>query len=195
MKNERIEAVMDVGNITATYQPGHSHADSLNYELHIDGNPFVIDTGISTYDKTPRRQFERSTAAHNCVMVEKDTKGTGDYVDSSQVWGGFRVGKRCNVTLMIDKANEVVACHNGYGKKCKRRFAIEDGKFVVEDTYDGNAVSLIHLVVDADTNRIKIEGARKVEMADEKYSVEYNRFLSSRVMKIYFMGKVKYTIQ
>ena len=66
---------------------------------------------------------------------------------------------------------------------------------MVEDTYDGNAVSLIHIVVDADTNRIKIEGARKVEMVDEKYSVEYNRFLPNKVMKIYFMGKVKYTIE
>ena len=43
-----IEAFVDAGNITATYQPGHTHADALNYELHIDGKPVVVDTGIST---------------------------------------------------------------------------------------------------------------------------------------------------
>lgn len=64
-----LEAVVDVGNITATYQPGHSHADTFNYELRIDCRPFVVDTGISTYNKTARRQYERSTSAHNTVTV------------------------------------------------------------------------------------------------------------------------------
>ena len=58
------EVILDIGGITASYQPGHSHADTFNYELKIDGHPFIIDTGISTYNKTERRQWERGTAAH-----------------------------------------------------------------------------------------------------------------------------------
>lgn len=42
------EAIVDVGDIRASYQPGHSHADMFNYELRIGGKLFVIDTGIST---------------------------------------------------------------------------------------------------------------------------------------------------
>lgn len=83
---------MDVGDIKASYQPDHSHADTFNYELRIGGKPFVVDTGISTYDKTARRQYERGTAAHNTVMIGNK--------DSSEVWGGFRVGKRAKVRLL-----------------------------------------------------------------------------------------------
>lgn len=189
-----LEVMVDVGNITATYQPGHTHADSLNYELRIDGKPFVVDTGISTYNKTPRRQYERSTIAHNCV-VPADNYGTDSSQSSSQVWGGFRVGKRCKVSLLTDSANEVSACHNGFAKSCSRTFRIENDAFIVEDQYDGNAISLIHLAQDADVNRICVEGASKIEVVDEQYSVEYNRFLPCKVMKIYFAGKLKYTIR
>ena len=89
MKSTRFEAIIDVGNITAEHQPGHSHADTFNYMLRVDGKPYVVDTGISTYNKTTRRQYERSTAAHNTVIV--------DGKDSSRVWGGFRVGRRSKV--------------------------------------------------------------------------------------------------
>lgn len=47
------EAIVDVGDIRASYQPGHSHADTFNYELRIGGKPFVMDTGISTYERQP----------------------------------------------------------------------------------------------------------------------------------------------
>ena len=67
LQGSRQEAIIDVGNITATYQPGHTHADTFTYELHIDDCPVIVDTGISTYNKTPRRLYERSTQAHNTV--------------------------------------------------------------------------------------------------------------------------------
>lgn len=104
-----MEAIVDIGNITATYQPGHTHADTFNYELHINGEPFVVDTGISTYNKTARRQYERSTSAHNTVSIN----GKNSY----DVWGGFRVGKRAKTTLITDKPYYIKALHNGYGKK------------------------------------------------------------------------------
>ena len=42
----QMEAVVDIGNIQATYQPGHSHADTFNYELRWKGCPYIVDTGI-----------------------------------------------------------------------------------------------------------------------------------------------------
>ncbi len=186
LKTDKIEAIVDIGNITATYQPGHTHADTFNYELRIDGKPFIVDTGISTYDKTPRRQYERSSAAHNSVIV--------DGKDSSHVWGGFRVGKRCKVDLIKDNTEEIIALHNGFSKDCKRRLAIENETFVVEDYYDGEAISMIHLTDNADINRITIEGATKVEMEEGKYSTEYNKFLDCKIMKLLFCNHMKYSI-
>lgn len=187
LQNSSMEAIVDVGNITATYQPGHSHADTFNYELRINGIPFVVDTGISTYDKTARRQYERSTVAHNCVSVEGK--------DSSEVWGGFRVGNRCKVHVTCDEANKVEAWHDGFKHKCIRSFRMLDNSFIVEDSYPGEAVSYIHLDANASLDRIKIEGSEQVEVYDEKYSVEYNRFIEAKVLKVYFKNKLKYTIQ
>ncbi len=139
----RIEAVIDVGEITATYQPGHTHADVLNYELHIGGIPFIVDTGISTYDKTPRRQAERSTKAHNCITV-------GDR-DCAEVWGGFRVAGRYRVQLTDDApagVSAIVRCCDG--ESYSRRFSISGGVFCVEDSLRGDksgngGVSRLHL--------------------------------------------------
>ena len=194
MKNDNMEAIVDVGNITATYQPGHTHADTFNYELRIDGKPFVVDTGISTYNKTERRQYERGTMAHNCVVVDSQ--------NSSEVWGGFRVGKRCHTditdssfstTNFTNLTNCIVASHDGYGKACRRRFEMKEDAFVVEDWYDGEAVSYVHLAEDADEKRIAVEGATSIDIKEDKYSTEYNRFRPCKVMAIHFKGKLRYS--
>ena len=181
-----MEAIVDVGNITATYQPGHTHADTLNYELHIDGKPFVVDTGISTYNKTERRQLERSTIAHNCVSVEGK--------NSSEVWGGFRVGRRSSTEITEEADNTIEAVHNGFGKECRRRFEMKDGSFTVEDWFDGEAVSYIHLAENADESRVIIEDALSTESKPWKYSTEYNRFHEGKVIEIKFKGNCSYTI-
>ena len=188
LANAHMESFVDVGNITATYQPGHTHADTFNYELRIDGKPFVVDTGISTYNKTERRQYERGTMAHNCVVPV----GCGD---SSEVWGGFRVGKRCHTDIIESTDNVIVASHDGFENPCKRRFEMTSDGLVVEDWYDGEAVSYVHLAEGADESRMTVEGAMNIEIKEEKYSTEYNRFRPCKVMVIHFKEKLKYTIR
>ena len=107
-----MEAIVDVGNITSTYQPGHTHADLFNYEVMICNRRFIADTGISTYNKTDRRQYERSSMAHNTIVV--------DNTDCYQVWGGFRVGRRVNAEIMKDEENNVCAQYVLDGKKIRR---------------------------------------------------------------------------
>lgn len=187
LQNEHLEAVVDVGNITASYQPGHTHADTFNYELRIGEKPLVVDTGISTYNKTERRQLERSTVAHNTVSVNG--------MNSSEVWGGFRVGKRCHADIIECPDNHVEACHNGFEKKCWRKYSMNDRAFVVEDRYDGEAISYIHLAEGANEKRVTIEGANKVDVKPWKYSTTYNQFLDGKVMEIHFKGQLRYTIQ
>lgn len=186
MMSERMEVTVDVGNIMASYQPGHAHADTFNYELRIDGKPFVVDTGISTYNKNERRQLERSSKAHNCVVV--------DGKDSSEVWGGFRVGKRCHTDIIEDTDKTIVASHDGFGKPCKRRFEMTEETFVVEDWYEGEAVSYVHLAENADSDRIKVKGTKDIEVKPWKYSTEYNRFHNGRVMEIRFNNHIRIQI-
>jgi hypothetical protein len=124
------EAIVDVGAIGPDYIPGHAHADTLNFEMHIGGCPVIVDTGTSTYgddggtdkDKAHAqtlRQKQRATAAHNAVEI--------DGLDSSEVWGGFRVAKRAYpLDLHIDESADKISCaHDGYrrlpGKPIHRR--------------------------------------------------------------------------
>lgn len=197
-----MEAVVDAGNITASYQPGHSHADTFNYELRIDGKPFIIDTGISTYDKTPRRQLERSTKAHNTVTI--------DNRDSNEVWGGFRVGKRAKVTIIDESETGIKASHDGFGKSAihTRCFRLENGQLSISDNVEGHhdCKNYLHFApgteiifadkgcITTNTAKINIEGAETVEITDGKISTEYNRFLPVKIAIMHFKHEMKYII-
>lgn len=102
------ELFMDVGNIQPSYQPGHTHSDTFHFDLYKDGHPVFIDTGVSTYEKNSRRQQERSTSSHNTVVINDENQ--------TQVWGGFRVGKRAKVISLFEEENRITAVHDGYKK-------------------------------------------------------------------------------
>lgn len=74
------------GEIGPSYQPGHAHADSWSFELWKSGKKIIGDTGCSTYVPGPIRSYERSTKAHNTVVI--------DGQNSSEVWASHRVGRR-----------------------------------------------------------------------------------------------------
>jgi len=125
---KEFEIVMDIGQIAPKYQPGHSHADSLQFLLNYKNKPVIVDTGISTYEKNDRRQLERSTSSHNTVSINDQ--------NSSEVWGGFRVAARAKVSILNETATLIEASHNGYrrlGMTHDRIFSIEESTFGVED--------------------------------------------------------------
>lgn len=202
IQNTAFEGFVDVGNITATYQPGHTHADTFSYELRIKDKPFIIDTGISTYNKTQRRQYERSTSAHNTVTIA--------HTDSNEVWGGFRVGRRAHVILQKDTSHSITAVHSGFGRKTlhKRTFALESTSFTVRDdiTSDQTACSHIHFAPEATiisytNNQIQtnvaticIENADSVEIHPGKASTAYNTFQDIAIARIHFKHHSIYRI-
>jgi len=100
------ECIIDIGNIGASYQPGHAHADTFNFVLNIDNLPFIVDSGISTYDSNQNRFFERSTSAHNTVTIEGQ--------NSSDVWSSFRVASRASVKINSKGCDFIDSEHNGY---------------------------------------------------------------------------------
>src|SRR5579872_3010652 len=82
----RLCMIIDAGEIGPSYLPGHSHCDTLSFELAAGTVPIIVDTGVSTYEIGARRQLERSTAAHNTVQLGS--------LEQSEIWAGFRVGRR-----------------------------------------------------------------------------------------------------
>lgn len=124
MKLPNYEILIDIGKIGPDYIPGHAHSDTFNFILYLNQSPFIVDTGISTYEKNKRRNQERSTLAHNKVML--------DGIEQSEVWGGFRVAKRAKINHLVESTNQITAAHNGYdhiGCKHQRTFFTKKNRF------------------------------------------------------------------
>lgn len=137
-QNENIKLIMDVGSIGVDYQPGHAHADTLSFELAVQGTPVLTNLGTSGYAETERRSYERSTEAHNTVVV--------DGKNSSDVWSTFRVGKRARGSLIYCDGDKdklfVSASHDGYSqtfRKChhERSWRLEGRQLKITDRVVG----------------------------------------------------------
>jgi uncharacterized heparinase superfamily protein len=137
---ERSDAVLllDVAPVGPDYIPGHAHADTLSFEMSLGGRRVFVNSGTSRYGSGGERLRQRATAAHNTVIV--------DDTDSSQVWGGFRVGRRAYpFDLEIDCGDPAtVRCsHDGYrrrqgGATHERSWRLERGRLIVEDSVTGS---------------------------------------------------------
>ena len=123
-------AFVDVAPVGPDYLPGHAHADTLSFELSVGGREIIVNRGTSVYGTGPRRQWERGTAAHSTVQIGAH--------DSSEVWSGFRVGRRARPQRVRLTGHSVEAAHDGYGHLPgspvhHRRWALDGRGLVVED--------------------------------------------------------------
>jgi uncharacterized heparinase superfamily protein len=101
----------DLARIGPDYLPGHAHADTLSFELSVFGQRVFVNSGTGEYGTGPERQRQRGTAAHNTVVLAGQ--------DSSEVWGGFRVGRRAwlrdiAIETAADGTMTATATHDGY---------------------------------------------------------------------------------
>ena len=102
--------ICDAGAIGPDYQPGHGHADVFSFELSLQGARVVVDSGVSTYQAGPMRDYCRSTHAHNTVEIEGENQ--------VEVWAAFRVGRRCRPRDVkwraFEDGFELSGRHDGY---------------------------------------------------------------------------------
>lgn len=200
------EVLVDIGNMTPSYQPGHAHADTFNYELYHAGVPVIVDTGTSTYNPGSRRTIERSTAAHNTVTYCNH--------DSSEVWASHRVGRRAEVTILTDETNSIIAQHNGYahlGAIQQRSFICSENSFSIKDEMISQkkkqslscfSTARLHFHpernVQLNNNELIIDnllvisflGLKKVTLNDFSYAPEFNKLIPSKVCEIEFEQKL-----
>lgn len=194
------ELFLDVGNVKPSYQPGHTHSDTFHFDLYKDQFPVFIDMGISTYEKNQQRQFERSTASHNTVMI--------DGKNQTEVWGGFRVARRANVINLLENENSLTAVHDGYKKlgflhkrifdwSKKNTLMIEDGisrstgnkavaSFHLHSSINQPAVenNIVHL---SDQNiTISFQGESEIEVQKYALSKGYNKHESAFKIMVTF---------
>ncbi|MGC4005804.1 MAG: alginate lyase family protein [Pirellulales bacterium] len=108
--HEGTALIADIGRIGPDYLPGHAHADTLSFELSVQGRRALVNSGVSRYGDDTERLRQRGTAAHNTVTI--------DQADSSEIWSGFRVARRARPhDLRVDAHGDAVTlscAHDGY---------------------------------------------------------------------------------
>jgi len=127
--------IADLARVGPSYLAGHAHADTLSFELSFAGHRIFVNSGTSEYGTGPERQRQRGTAAHNTVVVAGE--------NSSEVWAGFRVGRRAKpLGVMVGERDGVLhaeASHDGYrylrnAPTTHRSFDLDSNNLTVNDT-------------------------------------------------------------
>lgn len=190
------EIKMDFAEIGAKYQPGHAHADALSFILYYKGEPLFVEQGTSTYEAGNRRELERSTDAHNTVVVNNKNQ--------SEVWGGFRVGKRAKSIILTEKDGFYEGEHNGYldcGVKHRRQYRFDGACVRIKDILDGETVGgkaafHVHpendLEIKGNTVRIsnkalcEFENATTIQIETYDYAESYNRYQKAKRIIVKF---------
>jgi hypothetical protein len=189
------ELFIDIGIIAASYQPGHLHADALQFLLNYKDLPLIVDTGVSTYDKTPLRTKERSTSSHNTV----ETVDGNAY----QVWGGFRVARRSTVIVEQDSSSGINAKIKHFKSSVHHRsYAWGDTSISIKDVVhssDNIGKASFHLHPDVVVSKISessikindstitFEGEEiSLDIEEYGYAQEFNDIISSSKIIITF---------
>ena len=158
--------VCDCGEIGPDYQPGHAHADTLSFEWSLGGERFITDTGTLEYAVGDARSYDRSTLAHNTVTIDNQ--------NSSEVWGAFRVGRRCIPQVccwtLSDDGFELTAEHHGFRLwKHRRTFLYSADQLILTDEVDGkgpaSVCSTLHF---APNVRLAVEKSQVIAVLGQK---------------------------
>jgi len=143
-----LKLVLDVANLGPDYLLAHAHADTLSFELSVNKQRIIVNSGTSCYGTGARRGFERSTRAHNTVEI--------DDCSSSEVWSTFRVARRARpFDLIIDNSEErlsVECSHDGYARLAgapvhTRNWMIGPEKVVIKDQVTGGFASAVSRII------------------------------------------------
>jgi uncharacterized heparinase superfamily protein len=141
--------IFDCGPVGPDFNPGHAHADVLSYELSLHDQRVIVDTGVSTYEPTVDRHYERSTAAHNTVRIDGE--------EQAEVWASFRVGRRPRVGAVtageVSDLRFVRGQHFAYRRRGVSHTRVivrtPDGTWLVMDWLEGGGShrveSFVHL--------------------------------------------------
>ncbi|MEO0731323.1 MAG: heparinase II/III-family protein [Bacteroidota bacterium] len=193
---EHFTCWLDAAPIGPDHIPGHAHADNLTFVLrHADGRPLIVDVGISTYEKNERRAYERSTAAHNTVEIGGQ--------NSSDVWGGFRVGKRARTQVLSKDEATLVAAHDGYGTPHQRTWRVSDDELVITDDIGSRkGIARFHfheavapVLTDAGLSgngvRLNWSGSTQADLTDYERAAGFNSLVFAKVLQLTFVGRLE----
>jgi len=178
------ELILDIGDIQANYIAGHTHADIFNFELRIQGKSFIVDRGITTYNRSKIRDIERSTAGHNSVEIDNKSQ--------SEVWDSFRVGNRGRVIDIKESKNSIEATHNGYIDTLhSRKWSFQENKISIYDKLNKESNAIARLYFHYSISKTYILEHIKIyngswKILDYQLSTGFNSSIEAYYIEIYF---------
>ena len=174
--NDNACLFVDMAEIGPDYLPGHAHADTLNFELSLFGDRWIVDSGCSTYEVGDERLRQRGTAAHNTVIVDDE--------DSSEVWSSFRVARRgrpVDVAASHDDGDiRISGGHSGYmrlkGRVMHyREFHLNDDQLRIVDEVTGKPQSAVaNILLHPDVVVSQSEDGFDLSRGDSRASLSFN---------------------
>lgn len=187
IRNKKSMCVIDSGSISPGYQPGHTHCDILSYELAIEGQRCIVNSGLHDYENSDERRYCRSTRAHNTIEI--------DGKEQSEIWGQFRVARRAKIiSASLVQQRENSAIFNGsyspyWGTKeniiHSREITHKGDEWVVKDEVSGRGEHVV-------SNFIHIHP----DIVCEKDSNEYFLLRDNvKLAKISFSDSVNITLE
>lgn len=180
-KNKYFEFIIDVNGVSPAYQPGHSHSDHLSFEMRFNGNPYIVDPGISTYEICERRTWERSTIAHNTISINNSNQ--------SRIWKSFRVADRAEVKINKDLSNCINASciYNVNGQKVihERDVVFKNKKIIIKDFINSSKTNNVaRYYLHPSVKPIKI-GLNKIKL-NNKLIIEFENSLNVSILNYLF---------
>lgn len=182
--------VVDTSKILADHIPGHIHSATGTFWLFRDGEPFIINNAISTYQDNITRRLERSSSFHNCIVPE---------IEFNEIWGCFRVARRADSGIE-QHDNQIKVCSNLLtGQKYSRTFSVGNSVVITDiiNDCDEKVISYIyfHESVSSDfiTKHVQSSNIYCIDRVD--IPVEYNKTVSSHCIYFKFSKYNKVNIQ
>lgn len=218
-KNNSSYLLFDAGDIGPKHNSGHAHADNLNVLLYVNKEDIFVDSGTYNYKDGLKRNYYRSTKAHNTIEIEG--------VNQTTFWGPFRTGYIAKSKLIKDHLEgnvlKVAAKHDGY-KRIKQKVIHEreimwDRKqsWAIFDKLSGwgniKGKLCYHLGltcsnVQYDNNKLKLTFANsivemrfiskskfRIQIEDAPISLEWNKEKSTKKIVMSFRSKLPFDIK
>jgi uncharacterized heparinase superfamily protein len=190
-----LSCIMDVGDVGPDYLPAHAHSDTLSFCLSVHGLPYIVDTGTSTYQPDTIRQRERSTSAHNTVVV--------DGAEQSEAWGSFRMARRAHASVLEESPLRIRATHDGYRSiraSHIRTFSMKDGAVCIDDQVKGGSIheAFFHFApgiepcvlneqqVQAGALDMRFSGAKKIDIENYEHATGFNLRVPAKRLRVSF---------
>lgn len=198
--------LVDCGPIGPDYQAGHSHCDTLSFELSLKGRRVVADSGCFGYEQGPIRNYNRGNAGHNTLTIDAENQ--------SEVWDSFRCARRARplygrLSKPSDGAIVFEGAHDGYrrlegGPVHHRDIRWSNHAYLIQDRVEGKGRHQvesrlhIHPALDVDPSmreflirdkldilaRISSLNAQRIEKIDGWYCPEFGIKEKCVVLKI-----------